>query len=164
MVLKQLNDDPLPWLLEQDPENPSIRYFALRDLLDQQEDDPEVQEAQMAIMKTGPVPTILDAQEPEAYWVKPGSGYSPKYQATVWQILLLAEFGADPDDERVQQGCEYLLSHSIASNGAFSALAKPVSSGSIPCLNGNMLYALRRLGFDSDPRVLQERRPATAGA
>ena len=26
--------DPLPWLLEPDPENPSVRYFALTDLLD----------------------------------------------------------------------------------------------------------------------------------
>jgi hypothetical protein len=151
--IKRLNDDPLPWLLEEDPENPSIRYFAKRDLLDRPKDDPEVQEARKAIMKKGLVPTILDAQEPEGYWIKPGSGYSPKYQATVWQILLLAELGADPNDERVQRGCEYLLSHSIASNGAFSALAKPVPSGTIPCLNGNMLYALKRLGFGDDPRV-----------
>jgi hypothetical protein len=148
-----LNEDPLPWLLEEDPENPSIRYCALMELLDRPEDDPEIQKAKAAIMETGPVPAILDAQEPEGYWVKAGGGYSPKYQGTVWQILLLAELGADPGDERVKRGCEYLLSHSIASNGTFSALAKPVPSGSIPCLNGNMLYALQCLGFGDDPRV-----------
>jgi hypothetical protein len=148
-----LNDDPLPWLLEEDLCSPSIRYFALRDLFDQSENDPEVQEARAAIMRSGPVPTILDAQEPEGYWVKTGGGYSPKYQGTVWQILLLAELGADPDDERVKRGCEYLLGHSIASNGAFSVYAKPVPSGVIPCLNGNLLYALQHLGFGDDPRV-----------
>jgi len=148
-----LNNDPLPWLLEGDPENPSIRYFVLRDLLDKPTGSPEIKDAQRAIMESGPVPTILDAQNPEGYWVKPGGGYSPKYQGTVWQILLLAELGADPADERVQLGCEYLLSHSIASNGAFSALSKPVPSGAIPCLNGNMLYALQKLGFGDDPRV-----------
>ena len=135
-----LNEDPLPWLLEQDPDNPSIRYFALRDLLDRPHDDPEVKKAKVAIMETGPVPAILAAQDSEGWWVKEGGGYSPKYQATVWQILLSAELGADPDDKRVKLGCEYLLSHSIASNGAFSALAKAVPSGVISCLNGNMLY------------------------
>jgi hypothetical protein len=53
----------------------------------------------------------------------------------------------------VKQGCEYLLNHSIASNGAFSVLGKPVPSGVIPCLNGNILFALRKLGFGDDPRV-----------
>ncbi len=148
-----LNDDPIPWLLEPDLENASVRYFALRDLLDRPEDDPEVQAARAAIMTTGPVPAILDAQYPDGYWVKPGGGYSPKYRSTVWQIIFLAELGADPADERVRRGCEYVLSHSIATNGAFSALQKPVPSGSIPCLNGNLLYALQRLGYADDSRV-----------
>jgi hypothetical protein len=148
-----LNDDPIPWLLEPDPDNPGVRYFALRNLLGRPEDDLEVQAARAVIMTTGPVPAILDAQYPDGYWVKPGGGYSPKYRSTVWQIIFLAELGADPADERVQRGCEYLLSHSIAANGAFSALQKPVPSGSVPCLNGNLLYALQRLGFRDDPRV-----------
>ena len=148
-----LNDDPTLWLLEPDPDNPGVRYFALQELLDRPEDDPEVQAAREAIMTRGPVPAILEAQYPEGYWVKPGGGYSPKYRGTVWQIIFLAELGADPADERVQRGCEYLLSHSIAANGAFSAYQKPVPSGSIPCLNGNLLYALQRLGCADDPRV-----------
>jgi len=149
-----LRSDPLPWLLEDDLDRPSIRYFVLRDLLDRPEDDSEVQDAKKAIMQFGPVPAILDAQKPEGYWVKEGGGYSPKYQGTVWQILILAELGADPADERVRKGCEYQLSHSVASNGAFSALGKrPVPSGVIPCLNGNLLYAFQSLGFGEDPRV-----------
>ena len=151
--LEKLNGDPLPWLLESDPANPGVRPFALRELLDRPEDDPDVQAARAAIMKTGPVPAILDAQYPDGYWVKPGGGYSPKYRSTVWQIIFLAELGADPADERVRRGCEYLLSHAIAANGAFSAYQKPVPSGCIPCLNGNLLYALPRLGYGDDPRV-----------
>jgi hypothetical protein len=151
--LRDLSGDPLPWLLESDPANPEVRYFALRDLLDRSEDDPEVRQARAAIMTTGPVPAILDAQHPDGSWIKPGSGYSPKYRGTVWQIILLAELGADPTDERVRRGCEYLLNHSIAANGAFSAYQKPVPSGSIHCLNGNLLYALQRLGYADDRRV-----------
>lgn len=148
-----LNEDPLPWLLEPDLDNPGVRYFALRELLDQPEDDAEVQAARAAIMSTGPVPAILDAQYPEGYWIKPGGGYSPKYRSTVWQIIFLAELGADPAHEQVRRGCEYLLSHSIAANGAFSAYQKPVPSGAILCLNGNLLYALQRLGYGEDARV-----------
>jgi len=148
-----LNDDPLSWLLEPDPANPGVRYFALRDLEGRPVDDPAVREAQAAVMHTGPVPAILDAQYPEGYWVKPGGGYSPKYRGTVWQILFLAELGADPANARVRRGCEYLLSHSIAANGAFSAHQKPVPSGAVLCLNGNLLGALLRLGWGNDERV-----------
>ena len=148
-----LKGDPLPWLLEPDPQNPGVRYFALCDLLDRPEDDSEVREARATIMTTGPVPTILEAQHPDGYWVKPGSGYSPKYQGTVWQIMFLAELGADPADERVRRGCEYLLSHSVAANGAFAATQPPTPSGAVPCLNGNLLYALLRLGYANDPRA-----------
>lgn len=150
---KNIKGDPIPWLLEPDVESPGVSYFALLDLLDTDKDDPKVQEAQKAIMNTGSVPSILEAQDPEGFWVQPGGGYAPKYQGTVWQILMLAELGADPADERVQHGCEYVLNHSIASNGAFSAGKKPIPSMAIHCLNGNMVYALQQLGFGDDPRV-----------
>jgi hypothetical protein len=148
-----LNDDPIPWLLAPDPENPGVRYFALRDLLDRPADDAEVQAARAAIMATGPVGAILDAQYPQGYWVKPGGGYSPKYRSTVWQIMFLAELGADPADERVRRGCEYLLGHSVAANGAFSARQRPVPSACVHCLNGNLIHALLRLGYAEDARV-----------
>lgn len=151
--MELLRADPLPWLLEPDPANPSIRFFALLDLLERPIDDPEVRQAKEEIMKSGPVPAILAAQEPEGYWAKAGSGYSPKYRATVWQLIFLAELGADPADERVRRGCEYLLSHSLSTNGAFSANQSVVPSGALHCLNGNLLYALVKLGYGSDPRV-----------
>ena len=148
-----LKGDSLAWLLEPDEANPGVRYFALRDLLDLPETDPDVVAAKEAVMTSGPAPVILKAQAPEGYWGKPGGGYSPKYRGTVWQIMFLAELGADPTDERVRRGCEYLLNHSLATNGAFSARQKPVPSFTLHCLNGNLLFALLRLGFAKDPRV-----------
>lgn len=144
---------PLDWLLEPDQQLPSARYLALRDLLDAPTDEPELLAARAEVMRTGPVPKILDAQSPEGYWVKPGSGYSPKYRASVWCLLVLAELGADPSDTRVRQGCAYLLGHSIESTSAFTYNSKPHPSGSILCLNGNLLFALRGLGFGQDERV-----------
>jgi hypothetical protein len=145
--------DPIDWLLETDEANPGVRYFALRDLLGLPEADAEVRAARNAIMRNGPVPRILDAQEPMGEWVKPGSGYSPKYRSTTWSVLFLAELGADQDEPRVRKGCQYLLEHSLASSGAFSAYQKLFPSGAVHCLNGNLLFALQRLGFGDDPRV-----------
>ena len=146
----RINGDPLPWLLE--AENPSVRYFALRELLDRDERDRDVLAAKVAIMQSAPVKKILAAEKADGYWVKPGVGYSPKYKSTDWQILFLAEFGADGAQRQIQRACEYVLAHAQASHGGFSALANAVSSGAIHCLNGNLIWALVSLGHD-DERV-----------
>jgi hypothetical protein len=141
----------IDWLLEKD--NPSVRYFALKQLRDRADDDPDVQSARRAIMRSEPIKTILAAQEDEGYWLKPGSGYSTKYQATVWQILFLAELGADGRQRPVRRGCEYVLQHAQAAHGGFSAYANARPSGAIHCLNGNLIWALIALGRGDDERV-----------
>jgi len=149
----QLNGDSLAWLVELDETNPGVEYFARRDLLNRSETDPEINRARQKVMTSGPVPVILSAQAPAGYWVKPGGGYTPSYRSTVWQILFLAELGADPVDERVRRGCDYLLSHAIAVNGAFSMSPRPVPSGVVHCLNGDLVQALLHLGYSADPRL-----------
>jgi hypothetical protein len=148
----KLNADPLPWLLE--PDNPSVRYFALRDLLDRPDTDAELRAARTAIMDSEPVRAILAARHPDGYWVKPGPGYSPKYTSTVWQIMILADLGADGADERIRQSCEYLLAHVQASSGGLSLTGAP--SGVLHCLNGNLTCALLTLGLPwQDDRIRQ---------
>ena len=147
----KLEEDPIPWLLEPDMSQPAIRYFTLRDFLDHNENDEEVKYARSAIMSAGPVPEILAVQEPDGYWVKAGSGYSPKYRSTVWQIIFLAQLGADDIEPRVRKGCEYLLSHTIAGHGGFAFNGIP--SGFIHCLAGNLGAALIDLGWLGDQRL-----------
>lgn len=146
-----MNDQTFAWLLEKD--NPSVRYFALRYLLDRAEDDREVQAARRAIMRSEPVQKILAAQKTEGYWVKPGSGYSPKYKSGVWQILFLAELGADGRNKKIRRGVEYYLEHAQAKHGGFSAAQNAAPSSAVQCLNGNMLWALVALGYGEDARV-----------
>ena len=148
---KDINGNPLAWLLEQDTENPGPRYFTLRDLCDLPDDHSEVVSARQTIMRSGPVPAILDAQETEGFWVKPGPGYNPKYRATVWSVISLAQLGADTEDPRVHSACNYLLEHAVANTGAFSMSGTP--SGTIYCLVGNLITALIDLGRQSDPRL-----------
>ena len=147
----KLRGDPVSWLLETDTSQPAIRYFTLRDILDISDDDTEVKKTKAEIMKTGPVPAILDNQETEGYWLKPGPGYSPKYKSTVWQIIFLAQLGADINDLKVRNGCEYVLNHNIAGHGGITYNGIP--SGFIHCLSGNMMAALIDLGCIDDNRV-----------
>jgi len=148
----KLSADPLPWLLE--PDNPSVRYFALRDLLDRPETDAELRAARAAIMDSEPVRAILAARHADGYWVKPSPGYSPKYTSTVWQIIILADLGADAAHPAIRQSCEYVLTHAQARSGGFSHTASP--SHVVHCLNGNLTYALLTLGLPwHDERVQQ---------
>lgn len=143
----------LDWLLERDPDNPGVRYFTLRDLVGRSENDPELIQAKAEIMSSGPVPAILEAQSPQGYWVRPGGGYTPSYRGSIWQIMFLACLGADPEDERVRKGCEYIWKHSVAANGAFSMNRNPIPSKVIHCLNGDLIAALSQLGYADDFRL-----------
>ena len=143
------NADTLVWLL--DPVEPGVRYLALRDLLGKSADDPELIAARQEAHTRGPISTVLAHMETEGYWSKPGAGYGPKYFSTVWSILLLAQLGASAhEDERIHRACKYLLDHTLAAGGQLSTNGAP--SGTIDCLQGNLLWALLEMGCD-DPRI-----------
>lgn len=152
-----LTEDPTSWLLEED--NPSVRYFTLRYLLDKGVNDGEVQEARRNIMKTGPVPKILAKQETDGYWGIPGKYYSgAKYKGTSWQLLVLAELGADKHHEQIIKTCEFLLEKAQdPESGAFSYVSARDGRGDhervLPCLTANMVWGLIRLGYMDDERV-----------
>ena len=141
----------LDWLLEKS--DPGVRALALRDLLGAPADDRQLLAARRASVRASPVREILAAQAPEGYWVKPGPGYAPKYTGTVWQVIFLGQFAADGGDRRVRRAADYVLDHSRAPAGGFSASATP--GGLIHCLQGNLGAALLELGFGDDPRLRQ---------
>lgn len=72
--------DTLSWLLE--PDNPSVRYLALRHLLGHSKNDAEVQAALSAIPSSPLVARIFARQAPGGYWGDPASPYLPKYKST----------------------------------------------------------------------------------
>jgi hypothetical protein len=149
-----LSEDPLPWLL--DPTTPAVRAAALQRLCDRPSDDPEVVEARAAAMRADPICSVLDHQQLEGWWAKPGAGYSPKYTGTVWEVIFLDQLGADPGDPRIQKACEYVLAHTQTTSGGFGAGsgdASPPPSRALHCLNGNLLRALIGFGRWDDPRV-----------
>jgi hypothetical protein len=107
------------------------------------------EEAKKVAYAKGPIGKVLDAMDPEGFWVKPGHGYNPKYRSTVWALILLAQLGAKAeDDERIERGCRYLLDHGYNQHGQFSATGPP--SGTIDCLQGNLCSTLLDLGFEDE--------------
>ena len=151
---RALKADPTAWLLEED--DPSVRYFALKDLLDRPEDDPELMDARRAIMRRGAAAEILEKQRESAYLERYPRFYTDKYTGLVWSLIALAELGATANDE-IRAQCEYLLENAQDAGGGFSMHRAKAGGGLtsevIPCLSGNMVFSLIRLGFGGDERV-----------
>lgn len=135
-----------------------MRAAALQRLLDRPVDDVDVQDARAAAMTTDPIRSILAAQDPAGWWVKPGPGYSPKYRSTVWQLIFLDQLGADGADARIVRACDYVLDVTRTASGGFGCSgakreAPPPPSSVLHCLNGNLLRALIGFGRLDDGRV-----------
>lgn len=147
----QLRSDSLPWLLES--ENPGVRYLAMRDLLDLSPVDKKLKSARKLAHKEGPIAHVLSRMNEEGYWQRPGTGYGPKYKSTVWALILLAQLGASvKEDQRIELACRYYLDHALSPGGQISAMTNNSPSGTIDCLQGNMLWSLMALGYE-DPRM-----------
>ncbi len=143
--------DALSWLLAH--ENPGVRYLALRDLARLPEDSPELRAARRIAHTDGPISEVLMQMEPDGYWVQPGKGYAPKYRGSVWSLILLAQLGASmSEDARIGKACAYILDHALMPGGLFTATQGP--AGNIDCLQGNLCWALTRMGCE-DPRLEQ---------
>lgn len=152
-----LNTDPTDWLLEED--NPSVRYFTLVDLLDKSRNNAEVVKTKQSIMTSGPVLAILEKQETGGYWGIPQDFYRrSKYKGTVWNIITLAELGADGRDKRIHRAGEFILNYAQDRQSGGFAYYSGIDGGGdhmsvTPCLTGNMVFSLIRFGFLEDPRV-----------
>ncbi|MCJ7715094.1 MAG: hypothetical protein MUO54_01060 [Anaerolineales bacterium] len=139
----------LNWLLE--PKDPGVRFLAFTKLTDLPATDPTYQAACEAAHSEGPINKVLDAMHPDGYWEKDGSGYLPKYRSAVWSLILLAQLGASVNfDPRIRKACQHYLTRSLNENGQFSSSGPP--SGTVDCLQGNILSALQDLGY-ADPGI-----------
>jgi hypothetical protein len=143
-----LTADPIPWLLE--PENPSVRYWTLVDLLDQPTDDPKAQDARVAIANEPLVEEIFASQHLNGHW---GDDETKPYtaQGGVGVLGVLHMLGVNPD-ERTAAGCDSLLRFCQNESGGLS-LRKTQRSGIFPCTTGEHLPTLVYFGLGDDLRV-----------
>jgi hypothetical protein len=150
---EKINPQMIDWLLEDDHVNAPIRFLTLRDVLERSSGDSDLEAARVAMMETGPIPVILAKQHQDGYWDNNESIYNPKYYATSWQLIMLAQMGADASHPQIQKTCEYILQNAIGKFGGFSVYSS--QTGAVHCLQGNLTSALLDLGCGNDPRLLK---------
>jgi hypothetical protein len=141
----------LDWLLEQS--QPTIRYYTLLDLLDYPSESEEVRRACSNISKFGWAHDILLSQKPGGYWESRKDLYLPKYTATVWRLIVLADLGLTAKDERIRKSCELFLNEYSRPDGGFDSPSTTWSRSEL-CLTGNLARTLLRCGYGEDRRVL----------
>ncbi len=168
------------WLLEK--ENPSVRYFTLLDLLEKNKNDAEVKEAKTKIPSSEVVAKIFIKQKKGGHWEERHRPYIPKYKASYWQIMTLAQLGIDKTNPRAEQACEFILNLQLDEGGFSSHTTQAaleeydwmrtkialketpaadadswarscVTEHEMSCLTGNVCTSLLRMGYSSDNRV-----------
>jgi hypothetical protein len=138
----------LNWLLQ--PDQPSIRYLTLTQLLRKAESDSEVREAKAGIPRTGWVAEILARRDPAGRWAREKGVYWPKYLSTNWNLLALSDLGATRAIPAVRASCELWMDRSPLKGGGVGGNS---NGNGHHCYTGNMARALLRFGYRDDPRV-----------
>src|SRR2546430_5720909 len=122
----------LDWLLEED--QPSIRYFALTQLVGKAQDAPEVLAAKELIPEKGWAADLLAQQHRDGWWVSDESLYGPKYLSTNWMLLTLSDLGLTNDDPRIAKACELWLRRMATADGGFAPSGREKGH---PCTTGD---------------------------
>jgi hypothetical protein len=147
-------DEVLDWLL--DETYPLTRYNALIDLLDRPQHDAEVQDSLSRMLTTSPIQNILRKQQPDggyeteaiikSYGQKRNYyGYTPKYKASTWEALFLAQANVPANEHPIQALGNYLLKKVYNKQLGHFLIG--------PCLNGRMIWVLSKFGFGNNPEV-----------
>ena len=148
----------LDWLLE--PENPSVRYRTLTELLRIPKNDPEAQMARAAIPESPVVKHIFTKMHPDGYWLHRGVGAGVSYAmsgSTHFVLAYLAELGLDREDDRIARAVERYLSLKEPDRPNPNIWEIPPDYRlHQSCLYAYNLRTFMMLGYRHDPRI-QER-------
>ncbi len=140
----------IAWLLKGG--EPSVRRRVYRELLGRKETDPRVLGATRRIGRVGWAARILDEQLDEGQWVTPRTDpeslYRPKYIATNWRLIVLAELGVSGELAKVRKAVDLYLR-------VYGRGPRPDLGGrrGEACFTGNAVRLLVSLGRGDDPRV-----------
>lgn len=142
--IKYLLYDPTRWLLETN--DPSILLWYQLDIAHRPEDAPGVIDTRQRVLYSDPVQNIFAAQNALGYWGDPEKLVEPRFSATLWNLLLLAELGIPRTSRRARNACEFILQNFLDEDGTWKGLELP-----------EMGYTVRALSYfmKDDPRVYQ---------
>ncbi|MCI4320249.1 MAG: hypothetical protein L3K23_09010 [Thermoplasmata archaeon] len=141
-------DPGVRWLLEST--DPSVRYFALTDLLGESERSGEVRAAKKQISRGARLQALLQGQRADGGF---GVHWYKKWAGTTWRLVSSVELGVPPKNSVARRAAKHVLSrlplarvdpHRI--QGRFRLHASVI---------GNPLGVCSRLGMGDDSRVQQ---------
>ena len=103
--MRMERDDPaVNWLV--DSEDPSIRYFALTELLDEPEESREVKKAKARIIKGPKLQALLAGQQQDGgFGVRPYS----KWTGAHWRLVSAVELGVPNDNKIAARAAEHVI-------------------------------------------------------
>jgi hypothetical protein len=151
------NKDAITWLLGSD--QPSVRYHTLVGILGHKGNDAEVRKAYSEIPRRGWAKEILKLQKPGGYWEprvpswrKDFLGwteflYRPKFVATNWRALVLADLGLTSKDKRIKKIADLFFNYKLRLSSPFNFFTEEA------CIVGNTARMLTRFGYFEDFRV-----------
>ncbi len=178
--LSALKSVPMDWLLEKD--NPPVRFFTMRDLLDYKSSDSELIEARNSLGNYRVTQTILGKQNLEGFWESKVEPYLPKYKSSYWQVMLLGMFGMSRSNPQIECAVSHLLEFQHDDGGFVEFMERgarkeyefvrkrnfakmkvmpsfeewapaKIRETELSCLTGNITLALIRLGFSKNQAI-----------
>lgn len=142
------------WLAQS--EQPSVRYYALRDLEGRARDDPELTRARASIAKVGWARDLLATQKPAGFWephtprtVREWVSFLrfPVFHSSIWKGMVLADLGLTSDDRRIRRLVDRIFEFNLALSSPLNLFTEEV------CIVGNVARMLVRFGYRDDQRV-----------
>ncbi len=142
-----LKANPTDWLLE--PDNPVVRFWALRDLVDAPKR--RVEAARRQALEGELAAEVFRQQKPEGHWESPGNMHAPHYTATIYQLTLLGNLGATAEDDRVLKAVRAVL-QTQREDGGFPG-HDPARCPFGPYDIGLIIRFMHQFGLGADRRV-----------
>ena len=138
----------MEWLLAGEP---WVVYRTLIDLLNKDEEKPEVATARKAVAEHPLVKKIFRDLNNDGYWGTPKDIHTwwPKKYTTFWILPLLADFGFSVEDKRIERDCEYVFSTQLQSGGF--GWDPPTTTSD--CHSAIIIESLAKLGLLRDSRL-----------
>ena len=139
--------------------DPSVRARYWLQVEGRPETDPRVRKALEQIGRTGWAASLLSQQWPDGHWGPPGTSgpnlFRPKFIATHWVALVLADLGMTRADPRIRKLAELLLAR--YETGGNDRSSRPLDyragRGGEICVTGMIVRALIQFGYLDHPAV-----------
>ena len=140
MFSKYLNNNPVPWLLEES--DPSIRYLTLRDVMQKE----NIEDEQKKILNSREITTLQ--KHGGGSFLGNKKSFDIYYKGTMWCFSEAVERGLDKKTGFVENAADFIVEKCQVGSGGFKLNWK--SDIEVSCRTGDMIRYLIMAGFKGD--------------